>query len=73
MAEHFASMPLPWGRGITPAMIPAERTVVATGNWNPEYEVIAAALSALGARHVHVTGSAHRPQDHEHFERAVFG
>ncbi len=73
LAEHFASVSPPWGDGVTGEMIPAEGTIVATGNWNPEYEAIADALSALGARHIHVTGSRHRPQDHQYFEQAVFG
>lgn len=72
MAQYFATVELPWGHGITAEMIPTSGSVVVTGNWNPEYEAIAAALSARGARHIHVTGSAHRPQDHEHFEQTVF-
>ena len=71
-AQHFVDIPLPWELGIQQEMIPASSTTVVTGNWNPEYEAIAAALSSHGARHIHVSGNAHRPQDHEHFEPAVF-
>lgn len=62
-AEQFFRRGVPWGSGATPAMIESTPTLVITGAWNAEYEEIAATLTRHGARHEHLSGARHRPQD----------
>lgn len=67
IASRFATIPLPWGHGLTASDVVTAPTTVITGNWNPEYEAIALALTGAGARHLVWEGSGHRPQDDPRF------
>jgi hypothetical protein len=66
-AARFAAIVLPWGHGLDGTEIAPIATIVVTGGWNAEYEVIAEALTRHGARHVRLEGRRHRPQDHADF------
>lgn len=68
LAERFASVDPPWGHGLEATDLATTPTLVVTGAWNEEYEAIAAALARHGARHVHLGGHRHRPQDHPDFQ-----
>ncbi|OAN40217.1 hypothetical protein A4X16_13470 [Microbacterium sp. H83] len=70
-AESFAAKRPPWGFGLDAAALDGVRTVVVTGAWNDEYEVIADALAQRGASRARLPGYGHRPQDHPDFERLV--
>lgn len=70
-ARHWAKTNVPWGHGIRDGMLAGTPTLVITGGWNDEYELIARRLVAHGARHVVLEGAAHRPQDLPGFAQAV--
>lgn len=63
LAEHWATTNVPWGHGVRPGMLHGVPTMVVTGGWNDEYELIAARLVEDGAQHAVLTGAQHRPQD----------
>lgn len=63
LAERWSSANLPWGHGVRPEMLDGIRTLIVTGGWNDEYELIAERFRARGAAHVVLTGAAHRAQD----------
>lgn len=63
VAAHWSTTNAPWGHGIRPEMLAGIATLVITGGWNAEYEVIAALLADHGAACRILTGAAHRPQD----------
>ena len=67
VAEHWAFTTLPWGHGVRANATRDVSTLVITGCWNPEYEVIAQMLEESGARHRVISGTGHRPQDHPNF------
>ncbi|WP_312672679.1 alpha/beta hydrolase [Microbacterium sp.] len=71
VAEHWATANLPWGHGIRERSIAGVPTLVVTGGWNEEYEIIAGRLVDVGASHLVLPGFAHRPQDHPDFPAAV--
>ncbi|HWV49042.1 MAG TPA: alpha/beta fold hydrolase [Microbacterium sp.] len=71
VAERWALTNLPWGHGVREDLIDGIPTLVVTGGWNDEYEVIASVLSRQGARHVVLAGAQHRPQDVEGFAEVV--
>lgn len=54
VGEHWSTTNVPWGHGVRPAMLTGVPTLVVTGGWNDEYEVIAEVLAAHGAQ----TGSS---------------
>ncbi len=54
----------PWRHPVDPSALAATRTLVLTGGWRDEYEEVAAALVALGARHEVLPGHGHRVMDH---------
>jgi pimeloyl-ACP methyl ester carboxylesterase len=53
----------PWGIGLRTEQGLPVRTLVVTGGWSRLYEETAAALVALGARHLTLDGAGHRLQD----------
>jgi hypothetical protein len=64
LAQRWAEANLPWGHGVRTTMLEEIPTLVVTGGWNAEYELIAARLvEAVGAEHHVRPGTAHRPQD----------
>ena len=63
VAARWSTTNLPWGHGMRPDMLAGVTTMVVTGGWNEEYEVIARRLSAHGTVHRVLAGAAHRPQD----------
>jgi pimeloyl-ACP methyl ester carboxylesterase len=67
VAERMRLQRPPWEANFDPAVIRFVPTLVVTGNWNPEYEELAARLGDLGATHVHVPGRGHAAQDVEEF------
>ncbi|MGW8483956.1 hypothetical protein ACWGJP_12555 [Microbacterium sp. NPDC055903] len=71
VAERWATTNLPWGHGVRADMLDGVPTLVVTGGWNAEYELIAAALAARGARHEVLQGAQHRPQDLPGFRGVV--
>lgn len=71
VAERFAAMEPPWGHGLDVDVLADVPTLVVTGAWNEEYEMIASRLALSGARHVVLPGARHRPQDLPGFEGAV--
>lgn len=71
VAEHWATANLPWGHGIRECSLTGVPTLVVTGGWNEEYELIARRLVDVGAAHRVLPGFAHRPQDHPDFPAAV--
>lgn len=71
LAERFSEQEPPWGHDIAADELVSIPTLVITGNWNNEYEAIAARLAHAGAEHVHMGGFNHRPQDHPDFNSAV--
>lgn len=70
-AARFEAKQPPWGFSVDASAIGAIPTLVVTGDWNAEYEVIAGVLSRQGAIHRHLRGHDHRPQDHEDFSSVV--
>jgi pimeloyl-ACP methyl ester carboxylesterase len=70
-AEFFAALEAPWGHRIPTDVFSTVPTLVVTGAWNAEYEAIADELRAHGAIHKKLSGTQHRPQDHEEFETVV--
>lgn len=62
-AERWAAINVPWGHAVRPSMMSAIPTLVVTGGWNGEYEIIARTLAGVGASHVELPGAEHRPQD----------
>jgi hypothetical protein len=66
-AQRFRSLGAPWDYPVDAAFPAGIPTVVVTGEWNPEYEEIAAALAVNGARHVRLPGFGHRVADHPGF------
>ncbi|WP_243225353.1 hypothetical protein [Microbacterium sp. CIAB417] len=71
LAERWATTTLPWGHGVRASAVDGIPTLVVTGGWNEEYEVIAGSLTRHGARHVVLTGARHRPQDVPEFAPLV--
>lgn len=71
VAEHWATTNLPWGHGVRPNAVRGVPTLVVTGGWNDEYEIIARQLTREGAEHVVLPGAAHRPMDLPGFTDAV--
>ena len=71
VAERWATTNLPWGHGVREDMLDGIPTLVVTGGWNDEYEVIAGVLAGRGARHVVLPGAQHRPQDVDGFAAVV--
>ena len=63
VAERLRLQRPPWEFEISPRVFEAVPALVITGDWNREYEEIAEALEALGARHEVVRGRGHRVQD----------
>lgn len=70
-AERWASGNVPWGHGVRTRMLSGIPTLVVTGGWNDEYEVIARTLTEGGAEHLVLEGATHRPQDVPGFAPAV--
>lgn len=74
-AERLATIESPWGHGLDQEAVRAALggvpTTVATGGWSAEYEAIGTALSLLGARHVVLEGTHHRPHDDPRFAALV--
>lgn len=70
VARFEAKRP-PWGHPVTSDAIHGIPTLVITGDWNAEYEAIAAALVSTGAVHEKLRGNTHRPQDHPDFTAVV--
>jgi hypothetical protein len=70
-AEWMAAIEPPWGHGLTAGQFGDVPTLVVTGDWNQEYEAVATRLTEVGARHVHLPGYQHRPQDHPDFNGLV--
>lgn len=73
LAASFEKKQPPWGFDVEPSAITTLPTLVVTGDWNAEYEAIAAVLVEHGASHRKLRGNTHRPQDHPGFETAVDG
>ncbi|MBB5744032.1 hypothetical protein HD600_002529 [Microbacterium ginsengiterrae] len=71
IAAHWTSTDVPWGHGVREAALDGIRTLVVTGGWNDEYELIAGRLADRGAEHVVIAGHGHRPQDHPHFREVA--
>lgn len=71
VAEKFAALEPPWGHGINASVFADVQVLVITGAWNAEYEAIAGRLVEVGARHVPLAGSGHRPQDHPEVEAVI--
>ena len=71
LAQRWAVTNLPWGHGVRDHMLDGIPTLVVTGGWNDEYEVIAGILAGRGARYVVLPGAQHRPQDLEEFAGVV--
>lgn len=69
--ERFAEMESPWGHGIKTDLFGHTPTLVVTGAWSDEYEVIADRLVQVGAQHVQLLGNKHRVQDHPDFNALV--
>lgn len=59
--DRLRALRPPWGVGLRPEL--PVRTLVVTSGWSSLYEQTAAALVALGARHLTVEGAGHRVQD----------
>lgn len=72
-AERMALQVPPWDVDLDPSIIGRIPTLILTGNWNLEYEELADVLVGLGARHEHLEGHGHRPQDAEGFRELVEG
>lgn len=70
-AERTALQVPPWDVVLDPSVIGRIPTLVVTGNWNAEYEELADVLVELGARHEHLEGHGHRPQDAGGFRELV--
>ncbi len=70
-AESFSARSLPWGHGIDLEWFAGTPTLVVTGGWNEQYEIIAARFIEVGAEHLVLPGHGHRPMDHPEFVRAV--
>jgi hypothetical protein len=73
VAAHWATTNLPWGHGVRARMLDAIPTLVVTGGWNDEYQVIGETLAAHGAEHRVLPGAQHRPQDLPEFADIVAG
>jgi hypothetical protein len=71
VAARFEAKQPPWGYPVDASAIDDIPTLVITGEWNGEYEAIAAALEKHGAVHRHLRGNTHRPQDHPDFDTTV--
>lgn len=69
LARRFADIDPPWGHGIDGSVFAHVPTLVVTGDWNDEYEAIAARLR--DAEHVRLPGARHRPHDLPGFEELV--
>lgn len=63
VAEHWSTTNIPWGHGVRAEMLDGIPTLIVTGGWNEEYDLIAELLGARGAEHVVLTGAEHRAQD----------
>ncbi|MEV8171302.1 hypothetical protein [Microbacterium sp. NPDC077486] len=61
VAQRWATTNLPWGHGIRERCLAGVPTLVVTGGWNEEYEIIASRLVDVGADHMMLPGYAHRP------------
>lgn len=53
----------PWEAQLDPAVFSRIPTLVISGQWNPEYEEVADAVEAAGARRASAEGYGHRIQD----------
>ncbi len=73
VAQRWATTNLPWGHGIRERCLAGVPTLVVTGGWNEEYEIIASRLVHVGADHMMLPGYAHRPQDHPDFPTVITG
>lgn len=62
-AERIRLQRPPWEASLDGAIIGKVPTLVVTGNWNPEYEEMAARLMELGASHRHLEGFGHSAQE----------
>ncbi|MEJ1087661.1 hypothetical protein WDU99_04960 [Microbacterium sp. Mu-80] len=71
VAQHWSTTNLPWGHGVRAGMLAGIPTLVVTGGWNQEYEVIAGKLASEGAQHIVLAGADHRAQDTPGFAAAV--
>lgn len=71
LAQRWASINLPWGHGVRDPMLGGAPTLVVTGGWNDEYEVIAQVLADHGATHRVLPGHEHRPHDSGRFVHVV--
>jgi pimeloyl-ACP methyl ester carboxylesterase len=71
IAARFFAVEPPWGLDVAAADIARTPTIVVTGDWNAEYEAIAAALVAEGAEHRVLAGAQHRPQDLPGFDAVL--
>lgn len=63
LAARWATTNLPWGHGVRERMLDGIPTLVVTGGWNEEYEVIGETIATRGAVHRILPGAQHRPQD----------
>lgn len=63
-AERLRMLAPPWSFDLPRDAIAHVPTLVVTGNWNPEYESIAASIVASGGTHLQLEGCGHRVQDH---------
>ncbi|MDP3952728.1 alpha/beta fold hydrolase [Microbacterium sp.] len=71
VAQRWAASNVPWGHGVRVGMITGIPTLVVTGGWNDEYELIARTLAESGAEHLVLDGATHRPQDLPGFASVV--
>lgn len=71
IAERLYGLQPPWGHGIDASFAVSVPTLVITGEWNGEYEAIAAVLTRAGATHVTLKGHEHRVQDHPDFDATI--
>lgn len=61
----------PWEAQLDSSIFSRIPTLVLSGRWNAEYEEVADALEAAGARHEYIEGYGHRIQDSPDFEALV--
>lgn len=70
-AQRWSTSNVPWGHGVRRHLLESIPTLVVTGGWNDEYELIAHVLAQHGAQHLMLEGAAHRPQDLPAFAASV--
>jgi len=66
-AERWRLQRPPWDAQLDPTVPARIPTLVVTGNWNAEYEEVAARLVELGARHELLEGFGHAAHEHPEF------